>query len=115
MKQINKIANWLNVNRLSLNTAKTKFILFRPKNKIPKYDLKFQINNNFITQVKNTTFLGIVLDEFLTWRDHIDLVSKKIIKCAAIISRIRHFTNLNSLKLIYYALVYPYLTYGNLI
>ena len=42
--------------------------------KIRKYDLKFQINNNFITQVKNTTFLGIVLDEFLTWRDHIDLV-----------------------------------------
>ena len=31
------------------------------------------------------------------------------------ISRIRHFANLNSLKLIYYALVYPYLTYGNLI
>jgi hypothetical protein len=48
-------------------------------------------------------------------RSHIDLIAKKIIKCAAIISRIRHFTNLNSLKLIYYALVYPYLTYGNLI
>ena len=60
--EINEIANWLNVNRLSLNTAKTKFTLFRPKNKIPKYDLKFQINNNFITQVKNTTFLGTVLD-----------------------------------------------------
>jgi hypothetical protein len=40
---------------------------------------------------------------------------KKIIKCTAIISKIRHFTNLNSLKLIYYALVYPYLAYGNLI
>ena len=36
-------------------------------------------------------------------------------KGAAIISKIRHFTNLNSLKLIYYALVYPYLIYGNLI
>ena len=65
--------------------------------------------------VEKITFLGIVIDEFLTWRDHIDLIAKKIIKCAAIISRIRHFTNLNSLKLIYYALVYPYLTYGNLI
>ena len=56
------------------------------------------------------------MDEFLSWCDHIDLISKKIIKCAAIISRIRHFTNLNSLKLIYYALVYPYrLIYGNLV
>jgi hypothetical protein len=65
---------------------------------------------------KKTTFLGIVIDEFLSWCDHIDLISKKIIKSTAIISRIRrHFTNLNSLKLIYYALVYPYLIYGNLV
>ena len=59
--------------------------------------------------------MGIVVDEFLTWRDHTDLMSKKIIKCAAIMSRIRYFTNLNSLKLINYALIYPYLIYGNLV
>ena len=101
--EMNEIATWLNVNRLSLNTAKTKLILFRSRNKKSKHELKISINN-----------LGIVIDEFLTWRDHIDLIAKKIIKCAALISRIRHFTNLNSLKLIYYALVYPYLTYSNL-
>jgi hypothetical protein len=113
--EMNKIANWLNVNKLSLNTTKTKLILFRSRNKKSKHDLKISVNKENIKQVKNITFLGIVIDEFLTWRDHIDLISKKIIKCAAIISRIRHFTNLNSLKLIYFALVYPYLTYGNLI
>ncbi len=68
-----------------------------------------------IKQVKNTTFLEVIVNEFLTWSDHLDLTTKNIIKCAAIISRIRHFTNLNSLKLIYYELVYPYLAYGNLI
>ena len=73
------------------------------------------INDNNIRQVKNITFLGIGLDQFLTWCNQLDLITKKIIKCVAIISRIQHFTNLNSLKLIYYALVYPYLTYGNLI
>ena len=30
-------------------------------------------------------------------------------------AKLRHFTNKNSLKLVYYALVYPYLTYGNLV
>ena len=113
--EMKKITNWLNVNKLSLNTTKTKLILFRSRNKKSKHDLNISINEENIKQVKNITFLGIVIHEFLTWRDHIDLISKKIIKCAAIISRIRHFTNLNSLKLIYYALVYPYLTYGNLI
>ena len=113
--EMNKITTWLNVNRLSLNSAKTKLILFRSRNKKSKHELKISINNESIKRVEKITFLGIVIDEFLTWRDHIDLIAKKIIKCAAIISRIRHFTNLNSLKLIYYALVYPYLTYGNLI
>ena len=79
------------------------------------HDLRISINDENIKQVKNITFLGIVIDEFLTWRDHIDLVAKRIMKCSAIISGIRHFTNLNPLKLIYYALVYPYLIYGNLI
>jgi hypothetical protein len=69
----------------------------------------------YIKQVKKATFLGIVIDEFLSWSYHIDNISKKIVKCTAILSRIRHFTNINSLKLIYYALVYPYLIYGNLV
>ena len=113
--EINKLADWLNVNKLSINIEKTKFILFRSKNKKINFDLKISINGKFINQVKKTIFLGIVIDEFLTWREHLDFISKKIIKCAAVISRIRHFSNLNTLKLIYYALVYPYLIYGNLI
>ena len=98
--EMNKIATWLNVKRLSLNSAKTKLILFRSRNKKSRQELKISINNESIKRVEKITFLGIVIDEFLTWRDHIDLIEKKIIKCAAIISRIRHFTNLNSLKAI---------------
>ena len=107
--EMNKISDWLSVNKLSINTTKTKFVLFKSKNKKYKHDIKISVNNVEIRQVRNITFLGIVIDEFLTWGDHLDLISKKMIKCGAIISRIRHFTNLNSLKLIYYALVYPYI------
>ena len=113
--EMNKITDWLEANKLSINTDKTKFIIFRSKNKKLKDNIKISISNELIKQVKTTTFLGIAIDECLTWRDHLNLITKKIIKCSAIISRIRHFTNLNSLKVIYYALVYPYLTYGNLI
>jgi hypothetical protein len=77
--------------------------------------MKLFINNQHIIQVKNTTFLGVVLDEYLTWKDHINLITKKVIKSAGIIAKIRHYTNLNALKLIYYGLVYPYLIYGNLL
>ncbi len=57
------------------NANKTKFILFRTKSKKPKYTINISINNNNIKQVKNTTFLGIIIDEFLTWCNHLDLIN----------------------------------------
>jgi hypothetical protein len=97
-------------------TSKTKFILFRSSKKKKRHVVKLSINNDGIKQVKSTTFLGVVIDECLSWNDHIDSVAKKIVKSAGTIAKIRHFTNLNTqLKLIYYALVYLYLIYGNLI
>ena len=113
--EINKISDWLNANILSINTTKTKCILFRSRKKKQKQNITITINDNVIKQVKKTTFLGVVIDECLTWKEHINLITKKMIKASSIISRIRHFTNLNALKLIYYSLVYPYLIYGNLI
>ena len=113
--EIDKVAEWLNVNKLSLNTTKTKIILFRSPNKKPSQTIKININGKNIEQVKSTTFLGIIIDECLTWKDHIAIkVAKKIIRAAGIIAKIRHFVNQNTLKLIYYALVYPYLIYGNI-
>ena len=112
--EIDKVAEWLNVNKLSLNTTKTKIILFRSPNKKPSQTIKININGKNIEQVKSTTFLGIIIDECLTWKDHIAKVAKKIIRAAGIIAKIRHFVNRNTLKLIYYALVYPYFIYGNL-
>ena len=68
--EINKVTEWLNVNKLSLNITKTKFILFRSINKKPNHDVKITINNMNIDQVKCTNFLGIIIDECLTWNDH---------------------------------------------
>ncbi len=45
---------------------------------IPKYTINISININ-IKKVKNTTFLGIVIDEFLTWCNHLDLITKKLL------------------------------------
>ena len=63
--EINKVTEWLNVNKLSLNITKTKFILFRSINKKPKHDVKIAINNMSLDQVKCTNFLGIIIAECL--------------------------------------------------
>jgi hypothetical protein len=53
---MNTIANWMNINKLSLNTTKTKLILFRSRNKKSKHDLKISINKENIKQVKKHYF-----------------------------------------------------------
>jgi hypothetical protein len=66
-------------DKLSLNTAKTKFILFKSSNKGIKHNTIISRNGKPIKQVKNTTFLsGVVINEHLTWNDHIDLITKKL-------------------------------------
>ena len=113
--EINKVAEWLNVNKLSLNVTKTKFIVLRSSIRKIKDTIKIIVNSKNIEQVKSTTCLGIIIDKCLTWNDHIAYIMKKIIKASGKISKIRHYVNRNAMKLIYYALVYPYLIYGNLV
>ena len=60
------------------------------------HDLKISINHGNIKEIKNATVLGIVTHEFSRLNEHLDFISKKLVKCAAIVSRIGHFANLNS-------------------
>jgi hypothetical protein len=76
-------------------------------------EITLKINNNIIKQASYVKFLGVLIDHDFSWKNHISSVQKNIIKSAGLIAKLRHFTNKNSLKLVYYALVYPYLTYGN--
>ena len=69
-KEITKISHWLHRNKLLLNMAKSKFMVFfkHPK-AIPK--LKLTINDNPIEQVTEFYFLGITIDQNVTWNARI--------------------------------------------
>ena len=114
-EEMNEVIKWLNVNKLSINTTKTKYIIFKSRNKKCDIEIDIKLNDNIIQQASHIKFLGVILDRELTWKNHINSVVKHIIKSTALIAKLRHYTNKNTLKLIYYALVYPYLTYGNLV
>ena len=70
--ELGKITNWLNFNKLSLNTTKNKSTVFH--NKQWHMDkVSFTINNENIEQVLSFSFLGIHLDENLTWLNYPEL------------------------------------------
>ena len=57
-------------------------MIFQPQQ---KYDLAFSIDGSPIEQVKENVFLGVVIDENLTWKPHILNVSRKISKFIGIL------------------------------
>ena len=66
-------------------------------------------------QVSSTRFLGIIVDESLSWREQTDWVSRKINKSIGIIRRVSYLVTTNCLLTLYYSLIYPYLSYCNMV
>ena len=64
-------------------------------------------------QVVEIKFLGVIIDQHLSWKSHIGFVSKKISKTVGIIAKARFYLSSKSLLTLYYSLVYSYLTYCN--
>ena len=75
---LKQIIKWLNINKLSLNIKKSKYILFSPKNITPVYNERLYINNVEIDRTKQIKFLGYIIDEKLSWKSHINYISLKV-------------------------------------
>ena len=69
------------------------------------------MNNSIITRVRATEFLGVIIDEKLTWKDHISLVRSKLAKTVGIVYRVRYLLNRSALFILYCSLFLPNLTY----
>jgi hypothetical protein len=113
--ELQLVSTWFRANKLSLNLVKTNFILFRSCRKSMSHcNLNISIDNITITQVSCAKFLGVYVDEHLTWKEHIDIISKKLSKNIGIISRISYILPRNVLVALYYSLIFPYLSYCNI-
>ena len=106
---------WFQANKLTVNLSKTKFILFGSRQRLTNSTttrLEQDLNLKFgrqIDRVTHTKFLGLVLDENLSWSFHIDSISRKIAKSIGILYRARHYLNLDSLKNLYYSFIYSHI------
>ena len=112
--ELSTISKWLKVNKLSTNVAKTNYILFRPRQKPVTVSDTITLDNIAVQQVEVTKFLGVLLDQHLSWKYHITHVANKVSKAIGIISKARFFLSSKSLLSLYYTLVYPYLNYCNI-
>ncbi len=113
--ELRKLDIWMKSNKLSVNISKTNYIIFRPRQKKINSNLVIQYNNQTITQKQYIKFLGVYLDEHLSWKEHINYICNKIAKSVGIIYRSRYLLSSATRLSLYYTLIYPYLTYCNIV
>ena len=112
--ELDKVDARLKHNKLSLNVEKTKCMTFHTCQK--KIDLlQLSIDGKPIEHVKYFKFLGILFDENLTWKCHINMVTNKLSKVIGILNRLKHVYPQNALLSIYHSLFATHLNYGLLL
>ena len=110
---LEKFYFWCIANRLSLNLLKTFYILFanRPPSSLPPLLMKYNYTYSPIKRVESTKFLGVIYDQKLNFRPHINHIANKISRISALIYRSNDFIPPDILKMVYQAHVNSVLTY----
>ena len=86
-------------------------MLFGTKQKLANASFKIQLHGSAIDRVRNFCHLGVILDEYLSWKEHVSKVYTKVNKCLGLLGRIRSCLTLKAAKCIYNCLVLPVLYY----
>ena len=112
---LRSVCNWLKANKISLNASKTEMLVFRdPRRKID-FDLKIKIDGKKITPSKFVKYLGIYLDNFLSWQKQEQDMRSRLSRAAGMLCKIRHYVDFDVLKMVYYGIFASILNYGSLI
>ena len=115
-EELKNIDAWFVANKLKLNIDKTCWMLFQPKNKnIDTSLIEICIDQHVISFVHSVKFLGVIIDEKLNWKEHIDHVSCKIAKAVGAINRIKTIVPYNVLVSLYNTMILPHISYCNIV
>ena len=109
------LSEWLRANKISLNAAKTEAILFRGVRKSVSYDINLVLDNTKLKLSSSVKYLGIRLDQHLSWSVHLDFLATKLRTANGVLSKLRYYIPLCTLLPIYYALFHSHLSYAAIV
>ena len=115
-EQLRKFATWLKANKLSRSISKTKYSLFSSKRKrkeIPNILPPLSIDTLPNKREFASEFLGVYLDENISWENHINIVSTKVSKSIRTFYTTRYILKKYLSKQLYFPFISCYLNYAN--
>ena len=88
--ELKLVQSWIHANKLSLNIDIFLFIVLF-SNSLRVLPNHIKINDNNLCQVDTTRFLGLHIDKELTWKTHINYLSKILPRNSGILNKLKHF------------------------
>ena len=112
--ELSNLNHWLIANKLSLNIAKTEFMIIGSRQRLltqQNSEINIVIEGNEIKKVDHAKSLGLTIDDRLSWSKHIDDICKKITSGIGALKRLRPFVSTSTAIQIYKALILPHFDY----
>ena len=95
-----------------LNLDKTNFVIFHSTQNKPETQINIKFGRKSVNQETCVKFLGVLLHSTSSWKPHLTELSKKLSRTAGLFYKLRHYTPLEMLKLLYFGIFYLFLSYG---
>ena len=100
-RELRHVKKWLEANKLALNIEKTNFVVFHSPAKKFTEPVILKFGRKKIMRASHVKFLGVLLDETLSWRSHLVELSRKLSRSVSIFHKLRHHVPLDTLISIY--------------
>ena len=108
--ELGKVIEWLNINKLSLNKEKSKYMIFHvPRKETQTLTLKIDKTN--IEQMDEFNFLVLTLDANLTWKKHVNKIANKCSKTTGVLNKLKHVLPLDINTLLHNSLILSHINY----
>ena len=95
--ELSKVNDWLVDNRLFIHQGKTKCVLFGTGSRLATANLSVNIDGKELTRVAEYKYLGVFLDESLSWNAHVNYLTSKVSERIGILGRTRPSISMNLL------------------
>ena len=114
---VNEANGWYTNNNLPINIPKSMCMLSAPAHVLNRLDdeeksLNILLNNETLSQVTHTPYLGITVDSALNWNSHVMKLCKKVSSKLALLNRLRKFIDKHTLLSIYNSIIQPNIDYA---
>ena len=110
--ELSNVLQWMSANSLILNAAKSEALVVSPYVRKSEPPVTFEIGKDFFQSSISAKYLGVTIDNHLSFNQHITLLENKIARSISVISKLRFYLPQSSLVILYFSLVHTHLLYA---